>query len=118
MKVKTPREKSKIKGVVYEIPCMDCSMVYVGETGRTLDKRLKEHQYAVKRHDEKNGIAVHAWNSNHKVNWLEAKVKERVENYTRRRITEAVVIQSLPSTSNLDNGLELNPTWQPIIASL
>ncbi len=93
-------------------------MVYIGETRRTLDKRLKEHQYAVKRHDEKNGIAVHAWNSNHKVNWLEAKVKERVENYTRRRITEAVVIQSLPSTSNLDNGLELNPTWQPIIASL
>ncbi len=118
MKVKTPREKSKMKGVVYEIPCMDCSKVYIGETRRTLDKRLKEHQYAVKRHDEKNGIAVHAWNSNHKVNWLEAKVKERVENYTRRRITEAVVIQSLPSTSNLDNGLELNPTWQPIIASL
>ncbi len=45
------------------------------------------------------------------VNWLEAKVKERVENYTRRRITEAVLIQSLPSTSNLDNGLELNPTF-------
>ncbi len=35
-------------------------MVYIGETRRTLDKRLKEHQYAVKRHDEKNGIAVHA----------------------------------------------------------
>ncbi len=87
-------------------------MVYVGETGRTLDKCLKEHQNAVKRHDEKNGIAVH------KVNWLEAKVKERVENYTRRRITEAIVIQSLPSTSNLDNSLELSPTWQPIIASL
>ncbi len=59
---------------------MDCSMVYIGETGRTLDKRLKKHQNAVKRHDEKNSIAVHAWNSKHKVNWLDAKVKERVEN--------------------------------------
>ncbi len=50
MKVKTPTEKSKIKEVVYEIPFMDCSMVHVGKTGRTLDKRLKEHQNAVKRH--------------------------------------------------------------------
>ena len=35
-------------------------MVYVGETGRILYKRLKEHQNAVKRHAEKNGLAVHA----------------------------------------------------------
>ncbi len=38
----------KKKGVVYSIPCMDCNSVYVGETGRNLEKRLKEHQYAVK----------------------------------------------------------------------
>ncbi len=39
----------KKKRVVYNILCMDCNLVYVGETGRNLEKRLKEHQYAVKR---------------------------------------------------------------------
>ncbi len=55
----------KKKGFVYSIPCMDCNSVYVGETGRNLEKRLKEHQYAVKRMDNKNGIFLHAWKKSH-----------------------------------------------------
>ena len=30
---------SKRKGVVYSIECSDCSAVYIGETGRTLEDR-------------------------------------------------------------------------------
>ena len=29
---------------VYRIPCGDCSQYYIGETGRALALRLKEHQ--------------------------------------------------------------------------
>jgi hypothetical protein len=31
----------------------------VGETGRTLKKRIVAHKAAVKKEDNKNGIAVH-----------------------------------------------------------
>ena len=31
-------------GVVYRIPCGSCEKVYIGQTGRTLDHRLKEHR--------------------------------------------------------------------------
>ena len=49
------------KGVVYEVPCKDCSRVYIGEMGRTLEKWLSKH---------KNGIALHAWANQHQlVNW-------------------------------------------------
>ena len=31
-------------GVVYKIPCANCPMVYIGQTGRRLCKRLSEHK--------------------------------------------------------------------------
>ena len=46
--VKQPREDKRKKGVIYEVPCKDCQCVYIGETGRTLEKRLSEHKNAVK----------------------------------------------------------------------
>ena len=39
----------------------DCECVYIGETSRTLEKRLSEHKNVVKKHDSNNGIEAHAW---------------------------------------------------------
>jgi len=35
-------ETTKQDGVVYKIPC-ECSKVYIGETGRAIRERIKEH---------------------------------------------------------------------------
>ena len=59
----------KKKGVVYQVPCAECDCAYIGETRRSLEKRLSEHRGAVKRNDTKNGIAVYAWQTQHKVDW-------------------------------------------------
>ena len=67
VKVKQPRPDSKKKGVVYEAPCKDCPSVYIGETGRTLEKQISEHKTAVKKNDPKNSIAVHSWTNQHQV---------------------------------------------------
>ena len=74
MQVKNCTPADRKKGVVYKITCGDCEAVYIGETGRTLQKRVTEHKYAVRRHDGKNGIAVYAWSSDHRVDWDSAGV--------------------------------------------
>ena len=100
---------------MYEVPCADCECVYIGETGRTLEKRLSEHKGAVKRHDVKNGIAVHAWNEQHRVDWEAAKVKQVETNYSKRRTAEAIHIHQQWKTSNLDCGRILSPVWHPLL---
>ena len=41
-------------------------MVYIGETGHSLNERIKEHKYAVKRGD---CVATHVWEAQHAVDW-------------------------------------------------
>ena len=67
VQTKEPHPVWRKKGVVYQVPCAECNCAYIGETGRSLEKRLSEHRGAVKRNDTKNGIAVHAWKTQHKV---------------------------------------------------
>ena len=45
---KDPIPKEDKAGVVYQIPCSNCPQTYIGQTGRTLGQRLKEHKKAVK----------------------------------------------------------------------
>ena len=104
------------KGVVYKVPFGECNHVYIGETGRTLRKRLTEHKAAVKKCDTKNGIVVHAWNSEHQVEWEAAKEKEVVPNLAHRRIAEALHIFQTPNTTNLDCGLTLDSIWFPLLS--
>ena len=97
---------------MYEVSCKDCEYVYIGETKRTLKKRLTEHKAAVKKGDEHNGIA---WNKDHRPDWEGATVKTPAKQYWKRRILEALHIHREQSLMNLDCGLQINKTWKSII---
>ncbi|KAK3734548.1 hypothetical protein QZH41_010393, partial [Actinostola sp. cb2023] len=45
---KDPLPKEKKTGVIYSIPCGECETFYIGETGRSLATRQKEHQSYVR----------------------------------------------------------------------
>ena len=74
---KQPQPPMDIKGVVYLIPCSECSAVYIGETGRTLKVRVAEHKRAVRMGDVNNGIAVHSLKTGHSIAWDKAKITDR-----------------------------------------
>ena len=67
VKVKQPTPKLDKKGGIYEVPCGECNHVYIGERVRTLKKQFTEHKATVKKCDNKNGIAVYTWKSEHQV---------------------------------------------------
>ena len=42
-KLATKPNRSLIKNVVYEIKCVTCGTIYIGETSRTIGTQIKEH---------------------------------------------------------------------------
>ena len=115
VKKRLPEEKKR--SVVYQVPCKGCDQVYIGETKRNLNIRLAEHRQAVRRGDDKNGIAVHVQKCNHSIDWEGARVEQVITNYWKRRTAEAILIRQQSPTMNLDRGLHLPSVWNPILDS-
>ena len=75
---KDPVPDHQQAGVVYKIPCSDCSKSYIGQTGRTLAQRVKEHQRAVRTFDVNiSALAEHVISTNHKIDWDNTTVIDR-----------------------------------------
>ncbi len=66
-----------------------------GETNRRLNQRVKEHQDACKRGDEKvSAIAEHAWRHHHPIKWEKVRVVDRASKNCELKIKEALHIQT------------------------
>ena len=92
--------------------CKDCEKLYIGETGRTLKKRVSEHKQAVRKFNMNNGVAAHVHNEDHRIDWDRAKVIGQQEFYWKRGVTQAIMIhQHNQQTMNLDCGLNLSKLW-------
>jgi len=91
--------------VVYKIPCKNCDRIFVGETGRPLGVRIKEHRKEVDsitgiftRAEKtraasvcnKSAITDHVCNENHVIDWEKAKVIYRESDKSGRHIREAI----------------------------
>ena len=111
MNVKYPIGKDHQKGVGYSIPCSQCNQCYVGEAGRTLYKRKKEHDYAVRIKDHNNTISRHAWEKGHLPLLKEARVLANEDNMVKRKILEEIKIKSIDRTFSLDEGMKLHDAW-------
>ena len=108
------KHKNAEKGIVYQIPCKDCSLSYIGETGRPLNVRIKEHQRAVRNGDMKNAIAVLSEKETHRIDWDNAKILEKEQNWKRRKLKESLHIRR-HHNFNLDQGFSLSHVWDPLI---
>ena len=60
--------------VVYKIPCADCPWSYIGETGRCLKTRVKEHTRNTKAFKKGSNVATHAWLNDHSIDFKSAHV--------------------------------------------
>ena len=107
----TPKDKDDTvdkAGVVYKITCNDCEATYIGQTGRHLRDRLKEHRKAVESgNTHHSGVAEHAYKAHHNVDLDNITVLDQESNLQRRLVREALHIRHQAPAMNRDRGLEL-----------
>ena len=87
--VKDKVEPKNRQGAVYKNKCCDCPATYVGETGRNLNTRLTEHRRATKNVDNKNNIAEHHLQTDHRIDWDSAECISFSTDYYQRLTLES-----------------------------
>jgi len=115
--------------VVYKIPCKNCERVYVGETGRPLGARVKEHRKEVDsitgiftRAEKtraasicnKSAITDHVCNENHVIDWANAKVIDRESDGAGRLIREAIWIRKTDNMNRDEGSNQLSHVWDKL----
>ena len=134
---KDKREPSVTTDVVYDIPCINCDTTYVGETSRLLKTRVEEHRVETikitttkknytrqnKKLSEseysKSGIADHAAQKNHIIDWTNPKILCKESDYRSRQIRESIWIRrKSPNVMNRDEGNHiLSHVYDPLITA-
>jgi len=74
---KDPLELTKQDGVVHKIPC-ECGKVYIGETGKVMQERIKEHDRHIRlTRTQTSAVSEHANETGHLPIWKEVKFIDR-----------------------------------------
>ena len=97
---------------VYRIPC-ECGLVYIGETGRNLSLRLKEHKTNCEKAElEKSAVAKHSWTNDHRIKWNEASILATESHKFSHKMRESIEIEK---HSTIDQeGKPLDSTWRAL----
>ena len=83
---------------VYLIDCKKCSLSYVGETGRNLEIRKKEHCRDIRNWNVNSAIANHCWRElEHSMDFNNSKIVYKSNNVKIRRLIEGALIDSIPT---------------------
>jgi hypothetical protein len=89
---------------VYRVPCK-CGLVYIIQTGRSIEVRIKEHQRNIRLLQlDKSALAEHGFNHNHKILLQDVEVLSTKSGYLDRLIMEAIEVNLHPNNINREDG--------------
>src|SRR5436190_18793427 len=93
--------------IVYKINCNNCDASYVGQTGRQLMTRIKEHKNHIKRKNPtKSVVTEHRIDLRHDFDWDNIEVLDHEPIYHKRLVSEMLYIKRQKNSINLQTDIE------------
>lgn len=90
---------------VYQIPC-DCDAEYIGESERSMEIRLTEHERDVRKRNPKSAVASHIMeNNSYHIKFDSASLLELEPRYFHRKFKEGLEIRRTLNVMNKDTGM-------------
>ncbi len=112
-------EKSDNRCVVYKLKCLDCDACYVGETGRKLRTRVKEHAQDSRLGNRKSAMSMHCIDNRHMFDTEMVRVLDRASNQYVRRLKEAFFIRCSENlVNNKQECLFIYGDWADCLSKL
>jgi predicted GIY-YIG superfamily endonuclease len=103
---------------VYRIPC-ECGKVYIGQTGRSVDTRLKDHQRHIRlEHPDKSTVAQHSVDLGHRIQFHNTSILATQTQYMDRIVRKAIKTELHPNNMNRVAGFCLGKSWKTPLCSL
>ncbi|UYV79275.1 hypothetical protein LAZ67_17001887 [Cordylochernes scorpioides] len=112
---KSTDQKQK-KDLVYQILCLNCNSVYIGETSRDLSIRIKEHQRNISKLNPNSLIVDHARETGHTPDFNNTRIlhKKNAKTKTQRLILEA--IETMKHLKPLNKSIQLPSQYVPLLS--
>ena len=108
-KIKDKRSTFKSSGVVYQVNCLNCNAVYIGETGRLLEERISEHKRDIRNKKRESHIYMHTDQCGHNFDFNNTKILAKANEVKTRRKLEGICTHQ--NQNSLNRAWELNPIY-------
>ena len=111
------RESNNGSAGVYVIPCstQGCGRKYVGQTGRNVSQRIKEHKYALRIGNENNAPTRHVIQNNHTIDFSAAETVFKSKDLETRLTVESLLLSEIPNINNLPGAKFLDKASRSIV---
>ena len=109
-KAKDSVERSSRLDVVYQIPCRDCTDIYIGEIGWAYKTRLAEHKRDLRpenlakvddnNFNKKTALVKHVITKDHQIDWDHSKILTFETDFTKSGFLQSFFIHNSENAIN------------------